>query len=142
MNTNLIKFETDLDAFSKKIGVSLQLVLKKVSFSIFTSIVRRTPFDTGIARASWVIGVNSFANPADIVLGKGEKLSSDEAAQLSLSRLSAIDITSPFSLVIISNYLPYIQRLEHGWSKKAPAGMVKLAIEEEKDKLRAGIQAI
>lgn len=32
----------------------------------------------------------------------------------------------------LSNNLPYIERLEYGYSKQTPAGMVRLSIEEVK----------
>lgn len=139
-SNNVFKFNADLDAFSKKIGVQLEVVLKKVALTIFESIVKRTPVDTGVARASWVIGVNAFAQPADIHLTKGEKLSPEQATEISMARSTSIQVPNPFSFIMISNYLPYIMRLEYGWSRQAPAGMVRLAVEEEFSRIKEALK--
>lgn len=133
--TNLKEFNLDLDAFAKKTEITFQTVLKRTALSIFTNIVRRTPVDTGMARASWVIGVNNYAAPAN--MPEGTQLDGDAATRVSMGRTGALDAAQPYSLVVISNYLPYIQFLENGSSQQAPNGMVRLSIEEEFARMRA-----
>lgn len=128
----------DLDKFSKLMEINLQTVIKRTALSLFTNIVRRTPVDTGIARASWVIGVNAYASPAN--LAEGGKLSESEATAKSMDRAKALNVSSPYSLVIISNYMPYIGMLEKGSSTQAPNGMVRLSIEEEFQRMKAALK--
>lgn len=138
--TNMDEFKFDLKKFSDKVGVNFQTVLKRTALSIFSSIIQRTPVDTGVARASWVIGVNAAAAPAN--LPKDTKLSKATAGQTSTARAAKLEIPNPFSVVVISNYLPYINVLENGSSSQAPQGMVRLALAEEVLRLSAALRAI
>jgi hypothetical protein len=81
-------------------------------------IVLRTPVDTGRARANWVLGVGSV-NVATTAV-------TDKDGALTLSKIAAgLPRSSAGQIIYVTNTLPYIQRLEDGWSKQAPAGMVK-----------------
>ena len=40
-----------------------------------------------------------------------------------------VDGWKPGQTIFITNSLPYAMRLEHGYSKQAPAGMVKLTVQ-------------
>ena len=54
---DLIEFEGDLDAFAKQVGIDYTKVVKHIAFDLFGRIVKKTPVDTGRARASWNITI-------------------------------------------------------------------------------------
>lgn len=58
MPNDFRQFSVDLDNFVKQVGLSAQAVQKKVAFDLFRRIVKKTPVDTGRARASWTISAN------------------------------------------------------------------------------------
>lgn len=112
-------FSLQLDDFARKVGVSGTTVAKRVGLDLFGRIVRKTPVDTGRARASWNISL------------KQAERSVQPAAQHTYP-IPQVGVVSmkPGDTIWISNNLPYIVKLEEGHSKQAPAGMVALSIEE------------
>jgi hypothetical protein len=108
-------FSGDMAAFSKKVGVELSTVVRKVSFDIWNDVTRLTPVDTGRARASWNVS-EEYANLA--VKPKSYEGSGQGVAGKISGKKD----------VIISNNVEYIVFLENGSSTQAPAGMTKLAV--------------
>jgi hypothetical protein len=53
--------------------------------------------------------------------------------------LTALASLAPYSIAYIQNNLPYAQRLEDGWSKQAPAGMVALSLAELQAEIVGGL---
>ena len=47
------QFNLDLAKFSKKTQLNLDIVARKVGFEIWNGVTKKTPVDTGRARASW-----------------------------------------------------------------------------------------
>lgn len=128
-----MQFRADLAAFAKKLEVDVTLVRKKVTFDVFERIVSRTPVSTGRARMSW-----NVTDELPDLQPEPEVASDPESAKaFALGKLARLQFTQPYSTNYIANGLPYIMRLEHGHSKQAPAGMVRLAISE----VEAGILA-
>ena len=132
-------FEKALNVFAKGIGIGVETVIKKVSLQVFTGVVKKTPVDKGRARASWVIGVERPTSSPPI--SKNKTFSPSEAtaqASLELTKLSKV---KPWSTVFVSNSVPYIERLEDGYSEQArdPDGMVAVTLAEvERDIKRIG----
>jgi hypothetical protein len=90
-------------------------VVKKV----FEGVVTRTPVFTGAARASWRVSIG-VPNPGRVTGGS-------QLAPLGRPAFSLSDIPL-YAKVFISNTTPYIVPLEYGWSKQAPAGMVRITL--------------
>lgn len=102
--------------------ISIEQVQKKIIIEFFKRIILKTPVKTGQARSNWQCSIsapesgtteNTNSNIAiikmtDIVLGASNE-----------------DIT-----YFLTNNLPYIERLENGWSDQAPQGMIKTTIAE------------
>lgn len=93
----------------------------RLSFTeAFVSVVAKTPVDTGAAKNSWYcsIGVTNG--------GEGAR----EESQSGVDSLEAITSTvrnAPLAgKILLYNNLPYIEKLEDGYSLQAPVGMVKL----------------
>lgn len=118
MPFTLQNFGADLEAFRTKLGISKASLFQKLALDLFNGIVRRTPVDTGRARASWNLttGTPSGGNPAPGSYGPPD-------APL----VAGIDGTAE---VWVTSNLEYIEPLEHGHSKQAPAGMVRVTVAE------------
>lgn len=105
------------------LGGRLEGVVKERTFEIakqlFDGIVARTPVRTGSARASWTASIGS---PSWIVRRNSDPLSPLGPPSFPLTAVPA------FEKVYISNATPYIMPLEYGWSKQAPAGMVRVTL--------------
>jgi hypothetical protein len=121
-------FERDLNKFADGLGIRLETVIKRISLEVFTGVVRKTPVDTGRARAGWVIGIERPLNSPN--LSPAQKFTPAEAERYATTELAELREIGPFSTVFISNSLPYIEALEEGSSKQAPEGMVAVTLTE------------
>lgn len=133
----LAHFERTLTNFAKTLPTELLVPFhKRISLDALARVVAKTPVDTGRARLNWQL---TIATPA-----QGSLLGADvfkvpapaapisaESSTAFANGSAAISGLQPFAIVWLSNNLPYIQRLEDGWSKKqAPGGMLGLTIQE------------
>jgi hypothetical protein len=91
--------------------------MRKVAAKSFivatTSVTKMSPVDTGRFRGNWMYGLN---NPDLSTLETGVQFSMNE---------SGLHFNNGDTLYFTNN-LPYAKRLEYGWSKQAPKGMVRL----------------
>jgi len=141
-------FKKDLEAFAKTVELDLALVLQKITLDLLGKVVRLTPVDTGRARANWQIGDGTPPSGViDVQEGTAETAKGfEQAAGISFR---------PFGVYWITNNLPYIKVLEfgqypqpvqrgsfdrrsgtyvvksvEGYSRQAPAGMVRVSLAE------------
>lgn len=151
MITPTIEFETKkfndaLKKFIKRTDISTEKVIRKIAFDLLAGILAglpkangfsipdakevtgRHPIDTGRARAAWypsVVGLNGTFN---FDSGKNIK---KEAVEKGKTEGSFKDNTKSIigeKYVELINGVPYILFLEYGWSKQAPAGMVRISM--------------
>ena len=131
-------FTLDLSKFVKRAKGNVEQVVKKVVIDVSTAIVERTPVgdpDTwkrpapagyvgGRARGSWM-----YAAGAPATLDPGTV---DGSGRSSLGRVSAGVAGAPAaSQHFVTSIVPYMRRLEYeGWSQQAPAGMVRITVQE------------
>lgn len=89
-----------------------------------------TPVDTGWASNNWWLSVGSPARENTGLPGKDGSLEGrDTKAQQSAADVFSWDFSK--GSIYISNNVPYINRLNNGWSKQAPAGFVDQAVQIE-----------
>lgn len=101
------------------IGVVEQDLSKKIrtiAIQLLNEITMRMPVDTGRARANTIVSIGA---PVYQVLESYDK-SGGNTIMNGASRLSGLE---PYTVVYLQNNLPYIERLEDGYSKQAPVGM-------------------
>lgn len=125
-----VNFSLDLKQFSKQISTDLSNLTRKVALDLWGNITRRTPVDTGRARGSWFVTINTPSEKARKKVAKGIVLPAPVRPQIQAS-------TNFF----ITNNLPYIKRLEYGYSKQAPYGMVRVSLAETKAKMAARVKS-
>jgi hypothetical protein len=114
------RWSVDFGALANKTKADLSLVVRKVMFDAFSSVVRRSPVRSGRFRANWNV---TYGQPSFTVTDSTQQARAIAETQKAL--------TLPVGGVVwMANGLPYANRLEHGYSKQAPAGMVRLAIAE------------
>jgi hypothetical protein len=124
-------FSLDVKKFAEQAEKFADDAVKKVCLDLLSDIVLNTPVDTGRARANWF---TSIGTPSTATI---EYEGAQSAAGLAISRASDDVANAPRNIFWISNNLPYIYRLEfEQWSKQAPSGMVRLAINRAERKMR------
>lgn len=111
----LLDISGDVEAFVK-------LERDKLALNIDRRLVNETPRDTGAARRNWLV---SFNRTDDRQLPTGEQ------SQAISEGATNIDAAQAYGQLYIQNNLPYIQRLNEGSSKNAPARYIDSIIVQE-----------
>lgn len=131
-----MSFTLDIKKFVAKAKKNPELVMRSVSLKLFSAIIKSSPVDTGRFRMNWQ---TSGAIPAGGAID-GVDPTGDNAVGMATTFITNSPEWSAFTL---TNNLPYAERLEYGWSKQAPVGMVRVnitrfqqLIDEEASKVR------
>ena len=136
--TNLKEFNREIDFFAGTIPDKVLALQKKIALDLLTKIVYRTPVGNpdlwqskppkgyvgGRARANWQVSVGDDPPTTDV-----DKPDPSGGSTLS-GGIAQISSARPGGVIWLYNNLPYIVRLEYGWSKQAPSGMVRLSLSE------------
>ncbi len=128
-------FSLDVSKFVERAQGKMDFVLRKTALDIFSRVVDMSPVDTGRFRGNWIpaIGIHPTATFPEHYdkTGAGTK----KAIAAEISKLKA------GQRITLANNLPYAMRLEYGWSKQAPAGMVRVTAQMFQSTINAAARA-
>lgn len=143
-------FGDQLRAFARKTDERTNLVVKKIVFDISTGLVMKTPvgdpeywkspappgYVGGRARGNWQYGLD-----APNLTMTGEYGPFDQSGTGTINKVvGGVPEDALGHVHYITNTLPYIERLEDGWShRQAPNGMVNLTFMEFDPIVRAAV---
>lgn len=120
------QFTLDLTRIANKYKARMDVVVQKVTLDLFGNVILKTPVDTGRARMNWIVSVGGY--------GTNTIEGLDKTGSSSISMASAkVNGTTYGGIVYMVNNLPYSIRLEYGYSKQAPLGIVRTTITEFQD---------
>lgn len=122
LNSPGARFIAEVNAFIKGTKKEIKLQAKAVMLETFSRVVLRTPVLTGRLRGSWQISINS--EPGE---NQGEDKQGGVVLSFVRGKLDSFDLGD---MVYFYNYQPYARRIEYGYSKKAPRGMVRVTLGE------------
>lgn len=116
-------------------------VRNEISAAIIESVAQLTPVDTGLARTNWRLGIgyspvailrrpwspipSRYRPPYPPGGNRSERANLNAVVSAAVSRLTADNSLRP---VYITNNIPYIGRLNEGYSRQSPAGFVRVGI--------------
>lgn len=109
-----MSFESQLNAFVSGTEKKVERTVRAVKLELFRSVILDTPVDTGRARGNWQATLDSPAT---------EEIE-NESMSVALAGVAA-NLGKVNDVSFLANNLPYIEELEDGSSKQAPAGMVR-----------------
>ncbi|ATE85635.1 putative tail protein [Salmonella phage St162] len=115
------KFTLDIQAFVAKAKKNPETVMRAVSLKLFSAIIKSSPVDTGRFRGNWQ---TTGATPATGLVA-GVDTTGNKAVNNASTYIGSAPNWYEFTL---TNNLPYAERLEYGWSKQAPTGMIRVNI--------------
>lgn len=120
---NLNEFSQRIRVVAKDVNENVNRLVRRVALVVDRQIVLATPVDTGRARANWLVALG--APPSGEVPAPG----GGEAASVALAAANAVvGRREPGQDIWIGNNVPYIGRLNDGYSKQAPANFVETAM--------------
>lgn len=117
------KFSVDVSAWVEKAKGKADIVLRKSAIDLFSRVIRRSPVDTGRFRNNWNISIGA---PSTVTT---EGVDPSGASALT-KVVETVETAKMGDTIFLVNALPYSIRLENGWSKQAPAGMVGVSVLE------------
>lgn len=116
-------FALDLSAFAAKAKGNLGLVAGRTTLEIFRRVIMRSPVDTGRFRGNWMPSEGEASNFLD-------PNTMDKSGGAAVAKCAALIPTDRGGVFRLANNLPYAKKLEEGYSKQAPVGMVTLTVIE------------
>ena len=122
-NLDAASFALQVDSLIDKMNGGADALVRRIALEIWNEITKRTPVDTGRARAAWMASIDS---PSTKNFPEGTYAAPSEPD------LSEATIKN---LIYVTNNVDYIQHLEEGTSKQAPAGMVRVTLAQVRAEL-------
>jgi|JI10StandDraft_1071094.scaffolds.fasta_scaffold61865_6 hypothetical protein len=114
------RWSQDLQALATRTGLRMDTVIRKATFDLFRSVALKSPVDTGRFRANW-----------NVTYGAPDLTTTESNNQARAVQQAQQALTLPVGGVVsMSNGLPYARRLEYGYSRQAPYGMVRYSVLE------------
>lgn len=115
---------------SKRVEPNANQIVKDAAKAFLTSVVEKTPVDTGQAVSSWKVGLNyQPSGPRLFSPGsKGSTAGANRSAALG-EGLPTIEKRKTGQNINIVNTVEYISRLNAGSSRQAPAGFIESAFQ-------------
>lgn len=105
---------------------------RKIAMVADQAIVSATPVDTGRARSNWIVTLDGPAVGVRDAYFEGLG-GATASANVQAAIEQGLRVTSQYNgdthrEIHITNNLPYIERLNDGWSRQAPAAFVQEAL--------------
>lgn len=111
-------------SIKKELDEAVRKQQRQILLGVLTGVAMETPRDTGRARYNWIIShkvVNTtqLPKPANKNVGGATAIRNGKIE---------IEKTQPYTVSYIQNNLPYINRLNEGWSQQRGARFVEAII--------------
>lgn len=132
MANDLKDFSRRMMLRGRRLEENTSQLVRQVALVADQAIVLGTPVDTGRARSNWIVAINSASETIIEPYFPGEGGSTGARnAQAAIDQGEAV--ISRYQggegvEIHITNNLPYIQRLNDGYSAQAPANYVETAV--------------
>lgn len=127
-----IRFNQRMMKISKNVEINANEAVKKVARAFSDTVIRDTPADSGKAISNWQVGVghapSSILQP--YVPGRHGDTAQSNRYAASANNAAKIATRRTGTTIYVVNNVPYIDRLNSGWSQQAPAGFVDSALAE------------
>ena len=118
------QFAIQLDReFAERVEGRLREAVQKIGMETLRRVVLKTPVDTGRARGNWFVTLDAPTTETTAAVDPSGAATIGRGARV-------IGGMRDVRAIWLTNSLPYIQRLESGYSKQAPAGMVAVTVAE------------
>lgn len=103
-------------------------MVRKIALDMFSRVIEKSPVDTGCFKSNWQVSIGSI--PSGTITPERDKKGYYDFEPAVTAVMAKTLETKAGDVVYLINNISYSRRLEYGWSKQAPAGMVRLTIVE------------
>lgn len=119
MTMSMGDFANELDLFASTFPSKANQLIRLFALEVLKNVIIATPVDTGRARSNWFVNVDTPITYTTDETEYNQHLMTESAKLLSPTSSNVIWLT---------NNLPYIVRLNNGWSRQQPQPFVESAI--------------
>lgn len=127
------QFKREFGRLLQRVGDKVDTVVRKAAIDIGTSLVMKSPVDTGRFRGNWQFGIGKVNQDVSSEV--------DKSGAASVGRVVAgVGQWGNYQTMFMTNSLPYAIRLEYGWSQQSPQGMVRITVVEFKAAIRKALK--
>jgi hypothetical protein len=139
MASTLDQFPQVIRRIAARVDENIDLLVRRTALVALQVVITETPVDTGRARSNWLvtIGAPSGRTVPPHSPGKGGSTVGDNTRSAISAGGAVIGSRPKGRVIFITNNLPYIERLNQGWSAQAPAGYVEKAVGKAVAAIRA-----
>jgi hypothetical protein len=145
-----LEFGSQMKAWCDKTGDDLDTVVVQTVADLSRKVIKRTPvgdptywqspppkgYIGGTARGNWFASLGAPITAPN-------KNARDENGSSTLSAAIKVAQQAPGNVFYLTNNVPYIMRLEYGgWSRQAPAGMVRVSMAEIDQAIKKAIASL
>ena len=102
----------------------IDIALQKIGVDALKNVVKKSPVDTGRFRGNWQTTISGTTSNT---LKRTDRVG-NATINAGTTKIVRFDYKKN-KRIFIQNNLPYANRLENGWSKQAPKGMVSQTIQ-------------
>ena len=130
---SLDQFSRRITQIGKGVVVETDKTVRMAALAADQAVVLSTPVDKGRARSNWIVALGAPSRATIEPYSPGEDGSTGGANTTAALAQGAAAIAGysgqVHGAIAISNNLPYIERLNQGYSAQAPAGFVEKAVQ-------------
>ena len=114
-------FSADVSRIMAKARTRMEAVARGSVVALATDVIVPSPVDTGRFRANWRAGLDEIDGTTDNEV--------DKTGGVSIERAKAVAAQMKIGdVAYVTNSLHYAEKLEYGWSRQAPFGMVRVTV--------------
>lgn len=130
MARGLLDLSKDMNSLAAKVPKTVADVGNRVVLTVVSDLAFKTPVDTSQALSNWIVSVGSPSTAQIKPHYRGDLGSTQiSSAQETIAAAKAVlKNRKAGQKVYITNRLPYIKRLNEGYSRQQPAGFVERSI--------------
>ena len=113
------KFDAEFRKATKVILDGSEKVLRGVAIDIFGEVIHQSPVDTGRFKGNWQAALTKPAS--------GTVDATDPGGSATQGKANAVIAKFKFAAksMLLTNNLPYAERIATGWSKQRPSGWIE-----------------
>jgi hypothetical protein len=125
---------------SNRVEKNANKIVQKAATAAIETLVEATPVDRGDAVSNWRAGKNYAPVgriPAHVPGRKGSTAEANQEVSLREAQ-TVINARKTGDTIYLVNNVPYIGRLNSGWSSQAPAGFIERGVAAGRAVIRRG----
>ncbi len=135
---DLREFAAKMRRRARDIPTNLNAIKIDVGKAVLESVANDTPADKGTAISNWQVGLDTAdfqPIPAFVPGTKGSSKAENVHATIAAGT-STLVRSKAGQVIHITNVLPYIKKLNEGWSAQAPKAFVETAVKRGLERIK------